>query len=92
VGEPDYGMNWAILSAEVHLLNEHEMEVLRNTYQPQKLSQFHMLYDQLVYPLISWTGSGGCGVLQSENPQGSTTLIRKVLIFLMLQFRDHFIH
>jgi hypothetical protein len=32
-----------------------------------------------VYPLIFWTGSGGCGVMQSEKLQGSTILIQKVL-------------
>jgi hypothetical protein len=51
-----------------------------------------MLYDQFVYPLIFWTGSGGSGVMESEKLQGSTTLIRKVLISLILQSRDHFIH
>jgi hypothetical protein len=51
-----------------------------------------MLYDQLMYPLIFWTGSGGCGVMEFEKLQGCTTLIRKVLISLILQPRDHFIH
>jgi hypothetical protein len=43
-------------------------------------------------PLIFWTGSGGCGVMESEKSQSCTTLIRKVLISLILQSRDHFIH
>jgi hypothetical protein len=51
-----------------------------------------MLYNQLVYPLIFWTGSGGCGVMESEKLQGYTILIQKVLISLILQPRDHFIH
>jgi hypothetical protein len=51
-----------------------------------------MLYDQLVYFLIFSTGSGGCGILETQNQQGSTTLIRKVRISLILQPRDHFIH
>jgi hypothetical protein len=68
------------------------MEVLRDCYQVQKLSQFHMLHDQLVYPLIFWAGSSGCGILESERPHGPTILIRKVLISLILQLRDHFIH
>jgi hypothetical protein len=51
-----------------------------------------MLYDQLVYLLIFWTGFGGCGVTESEKLQGCTTLIRKVLISLILQPRDHFFH
>jgi hypothetical protein len=51
-----------------------------------------MLYDQLVYPLIFWTGARGCGIMESEGLQDSTTMIRKVLIALILQRRDHFIH
>jgi hypothetical protein len=68
------------------------MEVVRNSYHTQNLSQAHMLYDQLVYPLIFWTGSGGCGVMKSEKLQGCTTLIRKVLISRILHRRDRFIH
>jgi hypothetical protein len=45
-----------------------------------------------VYPLIFWTESGGCGVMESEKLQGCTTLIRKVLISVILLSRDHFIH
>jgi hypothetical protein len=62
MNEPDEGMNLAIFNAEGILLNDYQMEVLRNSYQPQKLCQCHMLYDPLVYPLIFWAGSGGCGV------------------------------
>jgi hypothetical protein len=68
------------------------LEVVRNSYYTQKLSQAHTLYDQLVYPSIFCTESGGCGVMESETLQGCTTLIRKVLISLVLQPRDHFIH
>jgi hypothetical protein len=50
-----------------------------------------MLYDQLVYPLIFWTGYGGYGILQSEKPEGATALIRKVRISLTLRLRQHFI-
>jgi hypothetical protein len=32
-----------------------------------------MLDCQLVYPLIFWPGSGGCGILESERPQGAAT-------------------
>jgi DNA polymerase III delta prime subunit len=92
MNEPDEGMNLAIFNAEGPLLEDHQMEVLRMSYQSEKLSQFHMRYDQLVYPLIFWNGSGGCGIHESEKLQGSTTLIRKVLISLILQPRDHFIH
>jgi hypothetical protein len=92
MNEPDEGMNLAVFNAEDLLLNDHQMEGLRNSYQPQRSSQFHMLYDQLVYPLIFWNGSSGCGILVSENPQGATRRIRKVLISLMLQPRDLVIH
>jgi hypothetical protein len=90
--EPGERMNLAVFNAEGLLLGDHQMEVLRDCYQVQKLSQFCMPYDRLVYPLIFWTGSGGCGILESERPQGVTILIRKVLISFILQPRDHFIH
>jgi hypothetical protein len=85
-------MNLAIFNADGILLDDHQLEVVCNSYHTQKLSQVHILYDQLAYPLIFWTGSGGCGVMESERLQGCTTLIRKVLMSLILQPRDHFIH
>jgi hypothetical protein len=90
--EPNDGMNLAIFNAEGTLLDDHQLEVVRNSYPAPKFSQAHLLYDQLVYPLIFWTASGGCGVMESEKLQGCTTLIRKMLISLILQPRDHFIH
>jgi hypothetical protein len=53
--EPDDGMNLAIFSAEGALLDDHQLEVVCNSYHTHKLSQAHMLHDQLVYPLIFWT-------------------------------------
>jgi hypothetical protein len=91
MNEPDEGMNLAVFNTEGLLLNDHQMEALRNSYQPQRSSEFHILYDQLVYPLIFWNGSGGCDIRDSENPQGATRRIRKVLISFILQPRDHFI-
>jgi hypothetical protein len=85
-------MNLVIFNAEEPLLGDHQLRGVRNSYHTQKLSQEHMLYDQLVYPLIFWTGSGGCGVMESEKWQGCTALILKVLISLILQPQDHFIH
>jgi hypothetical protein len=90
--QPDNGMNLAVFNAEGALLDDLQLKVVRNSYHPQKLSQTHMLDDQLVYSLIFWTGSGGFGVMESEKLQGCTILIRKVLISLILQTRDHFIH
>jgi hypothetical protein len=43
--EPDEGMNLTVFDAEGLILNEHEMTVPRNSYQPQKLSRFHMLHN-----------------------------------------------
>jgi hypothetical protein len=86
------GMNLAIFNAEGALLDDHQLEVVRNSYHTQNLSQADMLYDQLVYPLIFWTGSGDCGVMEYEKLQGCTTPIRQVLISLILQPRGHFIH
>jgi hypothetical protein len=90
--EPDDGRNLAIVNAESALIDDHQLTVVRNSYHTQKLSQGHVLYDQLVYPLVFWTGSGGCGVMESEKVQGCTTPIRKVLISRILQPRDHFIY
>jgi hypothetical protein len=42
--------------------------------------------------LIFWGGSGGCGIMKSETFQDSAALIQKVLISLILQRRDHFVH
>jgi hypothetical protein len=78
--EIDKRMNFAIFNADGIALNDHQIEVLQNSCHIQKLCQFHMLYDQLVSPLIFWTGSGGCSILQFEKPQGATTVIGKVLI------------
>jgi hypothetical protein len=61
--EPDDGMNLAIFNAEGVLLDDHPLEVVRNSYHTQKLSQAHLLYDQLGYQLIFWTESGGCDVM-----------------------------
>jgi hypothetical protein len=52
MGEPEDGMNVAIFNAEGALLDDHQLEIVRNSYHTQKLSQTHMLYDQPVYPLI----------------------------------------
>jgi hypothetical protein len=90
--EPHDGMDLAIFNAEGALFDDHQLDVVRDSYHTQKLSQAYMLYNQLVYPLIFWTGSGGCGVMEPEKLQDCTTLIRKVLISLILELRDHFIH
>jgi hypothetical protein len=92
MNEPGEGMNLAIFNADGITLSDHQIEVPLNSYQIQELCQFHMCYDQFLYPLISWTESGGCGILQSEKPEGAATLIREVLISLILQLCDHFIH
>jgi hypothetical protein len=45
--EPDDGINLAIFNAEGALLDDHQLEVVRNSYRIQKLSQTHILYNQL---------------------------------------------
>jgi hypothetical protein len=92
MNESDDGMNLAVFNAEGLLLNDYQMEVLRSSCQPQRLSQSHMLYNPLMYQLIFWTGAGGCRIMESERLQRSTTLIRKVLIAFILLPRNHFIH
>jgi hypothetical protein len=92
MNEPDQGMNLAIFNAEGHLLKDHEMEVLRNSSQPEKLSQFHLRCEQFVCPLICWNRPGHCGFDESEKLQGSTMLIRKVLTSFILSSRDHFVY
>jgi hypothetical protein len=71
------------------LLNKDEMKVLRKSYRPQELDEFHVLSDQLASPLIFWTGCGG--ILESEKLQGSMTLIQNGLVSLLSQPCDHFI-
>jgi hypothetical protein len=48
--EPYDGMNLTIFNAEGALLDDHQLEVVRNSYHTQNLSQAHTLYEQLVYP------------------------------------------
>jgi hypothetical protein len=92
IDEPEVGMNLAEFNAEGVLLNGHQLEVIHNSHQLQRLSQAQIMYDQLVYPLIFWIGSGGRGLMESEKLQGSGTLIRRMLISLILQPREYFIH
>jgi hypothetical protein len=48
MNEPDEGTNLATLNVNGIALSDHEIEVLRDSYQIQKLCEFHMLSDQLV--------------------------------------------
>jgi hypothetical protein len=57
--EPNRGMNKSIIIPEGRLLKDHEVEVLRSLFVPQKRCQFDTLYDQLAYALIFWNGFGG---------------------------------
>jgi hypothetical protein len=90
--EPNGGMNKSIINPEGCLLKDHEVEVLRNLFVPQKRCQFDMLCDRLAYALIFWNGFGGCDIHESDELQGSETLMRKILISLILQPCDHIIH
>jgi hypothetical protein len=50
------------------------------------------VYAQLLYLLIFRTGSGGCGLIESEKLHKATTMIGRVLICLLLKRRDHFLY
>jgi hypothetical protein len=78
MNEADEGVNLAIFNADGPLLAEHGREVVRNTYQVQKLSQSQSLCGRLVYPLIFWNGSGGGGAHPGEPSVKINTLTRKV--------------
>jgi hypothetical protein len=92
MNEPDEGTNLAIFSAEEILLTDSQRKVLRTSSQPQQLWQLHTPSDQLIYSLMFWTGSGGCDIVESENPQGAITLMRKALMLLILRPCVHFTH
>jgi hypothetical protein len=85
-------MNLAILNADGISAESAEFQVLKAKYQLEKVTQWTTQYDQLIYLLIFWNGRGGCGAKQGETMQGSTKRIRKVVICLMLQLRNHFLH
>jgi hypothetical protein len=90
--EPDEGINFALSNAEGPLLRDHEMEMLQTSYQCQKLCQFHMLSDELVDPVICWIESGGCDILESGSQKSASTLIPKVLVSVIKQPCNYFIH
>jgi hypothetical protein len=92
MNEPDEGMNLAVFNTEGLSLKKYQTEALRSSYQPERLSQFHRLYDQLVSALTLGNGSGGWCILESEKSQGATVPIRKVLILLILPPHNHFMH
>jgi hypothetical protein len=65
---------------------------MRVGYGRQKLTQYHRIYDQLIYPLIVLNGTGGCGVATGEPCQKATTLMRKSLIALVMPPRGYCLH
>jgi hypothetical protein len=92
MNEGDEGMNMAIFNAKGILLNNHQIELFRNSDQPQRFCQAHMLDNQLPYGRMFWCGSGGCPILESDKLQSEARLIRKVLISFIFQPCDHWIH
>jgi hypothetical protein len=88
----DEGFNLAILYQPGAGDQPHELAVISRQYGRVKLAQHEALYDRLVYPLIFWSGTGGCGVAEGEPIQGAATVIRKAAISLVMRPRDHFIH
>jgi hypothetical protein len=69
-----------------------DLQAMRVGYGRKKLTQYERLYDQLIYPLIFWNGTGGCGVEAGQPFQKATTLMRKSLIALVIQPRGYFLH
>jgi hypothetical protein len=92
IGSADTGMNLAIMNADGISAQSAEFTALKTTYAVKRIKQWIIEYDQLASPLIFWNGKGACGAIDAETIQGLTKRIRKVLICLMLQPRDHFIH
>jgi hypothetical protein len=92
IGSPYRGMNLAILNADGMSAESAEFQVLKATYQLEKIIQWTTQCDQLIYPLIFCKGKGGCEAKPGQTMQGWTKLIRKVLICLTLQPRGHFLH
>jgi hypothetical protein len=76
----DEGFNLAILGDRAARLQAHELDAIRKEYGTVKLSQFHMLYDQLLYPLIFWSGTGGCGVAEGRRSRGQPASSGKSLL------------
>jgi hypothetical protein len=70
MNEPDPGINLVIFNADGQVLSEQEIEVIRSSYESEKLCPVEMGYDKLVYPLIFWQGSGGCGIAENLERQG----------------------
>jgi hypothetical protein len=83
----DDGFNLVVVHDPGSADAAHEVEVLRHGYGRTNLAQHEMLYDQLVYPLIFWSGTGGGGVARGEPAQGATTMIRKCAMALVMRPR-----
>jgi hypothetical protein len=92
IQDTDPGVKLAVLTKGAERLMPHDMEALRERFGWTKIPQCEMRYDQLVYPLIFWSGAGGCGLPVGASMRGATTVIRKVAIALILRPRGHFIH
>jgi hypothetical protein len=58
IQDVDPGFNLAVLRNGAERLMPHEMEALRERFGWTKIWQCEMRYDQLVYPLIFWSGAG----------------------------------
>jgi hypothetical protein len=88
----DEGMKLAILNCDGIAEGSAEWNALHKKYGVRKLDQTRAIDYQLSYPLIFWEGKGGCGIRKCEQVNKPRTLIRRVLICLLLQPREHFIH
>jgi hypothetical protein len=86
------GLNLAILNSDGIQKHSGEWVALRNHSASDKLPSTSALSDKLIYRSIFWNGQGGLGMIKNESVPGVTTRFRKVLIYLILRPRDHFIH
>jgi hypothetical protein len=91
IGSADTGMNLGTMNADGISAQSAEFTLLKPTYELKRIKHWTISYDQLVYPSIFWNGTGICRAIDAETMQGLTKRIRKVLICLMVQPRDHFI-
>jgi hypothetical protein len=92
IGSNDTGMDLTIMNADEISTESAEWEMPDATYWVKKLKQWIALDDQLVYRLIFWNDKGGCGTVENESLKRCTTRIQKVVIYMMLQSWDPFLH
>ena len=77
--------------ADIDQIENEETPNRWNKYKTKSIYASSSLYDQLIYPLLFWNGSGGCGRLENENKFNSTTF-RYCLKAMCLMGKDYFLN